>query len=161
MVSYEVVFILPNAVSVAPVEFRICPRVVLNVSALSPSRMRPAFAASDDENISLIERFCSFAAPSTMARTSERLAPSAINSLNDFPVFSLRITSVVLPVFPNSLSIEFMYVVDSAVATPFAVMIAYPAHNWSSATLLAFAVGMTLPIADDNSPTVVLPRFCV
>ena len=159
--SYDVVFILSNAVSVAPVDSRICPRVELNASALPLNRINPAFAASDDENMSLIERFCSFAASSTIASTSARLAPSAINSLNDFPVFSRRILSVVLPVFPNSLSIAFMYVVVSAVATPFAVMIAYPVHNWSSATLLAFAVGMTLPIAEDNSATVVFPRFCV
>ena len=106
--SYDVVFILSNAVSVAPVDSRICPSVELNVSALSPNRIRPAFAASDDENMSLMERFCSFAAPSTIARTSARLAPSAINSLNDFPVFSRRTLSVVLPVFANSLSIEFI-----------------------------------------------------
>ena len=158
---YDVVFILSNAVSVAPVDSRICPSVLLKLSALSPNKMRPAFAASDEENMSAIVRFCSFAALSTIASTSARLEPLVINSLNDFPVFSRRITSVVLPVFPNSLSIEFMYVVDSAVATPFAVMIAYPAHNWSSATLFAFAVGITLPIAEDNSATVVLPRFCV
>ncbi|GFI45776.1 hypothetical protein IMSAGC019_01089 [Lachnospiraceae bacterium] len=46
-------------------------------------------------------------------------------------------------------------------ATPFAVMIAYPAHNWSRATPFAFAFGITFPIADDNSETVVFPRFCV
>ena len=122
--SYCCVFIFSKAESVAPVDSRICPNVSLNLLALSPSRIMPAFAASDDENISAIDRFCSFAAASIIARTSARLAPSAIKSLNDFPVFSRRMVSVSLPVFDNSLSIEFMYVVDSAVATPFAVMIA-------------------------------------
>ena len=41
------------------------------------------------------------------------------------------------------------------------VIMAYPAHNCSSATLFAFAVGMILPITDDNSPTVTLPLFWV
>ena len=51
--------------------------------------------------------------------------------------------------------------VVSAVATPFAVMIAYPAETWSRATLFALAVGMIFPIEDASSLTVVLPRFCV
>ena len=123
-ISYDVVFILLNAVSVAPVEFLISCKVPLKESAPSPKRINPAFAASDDENISPIDRFCSFAASLIMLNTSARLEPLDINSPKDFPVFSLNIVSVVLPVFPSSFNIEFIYVVDSAVATPFAVIIA-------------------------------------
>ena len=106
--SYEVVCIFSNAVSVAPVDCLISFSVPLNESALSPNRISPAFAASAEENMSLMVRFSSFAAPSMICSTSARLEPLAMSSLNDFPVFSRRITSVVLPVFPNSLSIEFM-----------------------------------------------------
>ena len=106
--SYEVVCIFSNAVSVAPVDCLISFSVPLNESALSPSKINPAFAASAEENMSLMVRFSSFAAPSMICSTSARLEPLAMSSLNDFPVFSRRITSVVLPVFPNSLSIEFM-----------------------------------------------------
>ena len=54
-----------------------------------------------------------------------------------------------------------MYVVDSAAAIPWLVKTAYPVHSWSSETLLAFAVGMILPIDCDNSSTVTLPKFWV
>ena len=50
-----------------------------------------------------------------------------------------------------------MYVVVSAAAIPRAVIMEYPAHSCSNATLFAFAVGITLPMTDDNSATVTLP----
>ena len=159
---YAVVLLMvSNAVFVAPVLSFISPNISLKSLAPSPNRIKPAFAASLLLNISLNDKFCSFAAPSTISRTSPKLEPVAINSLNDFPVFSLKILSVVLPVFPSSFNILLTYVVLSAVATPFAVVIAYAAHSCSNATLLAFAVGITLPIALDSSATVVLPLFCV
>ena len=108
LISYDVVCIFSNAVSVAPVDCLISFSVPLNESALSPNRIRPDFAASAEENMSLMVRFSSFAAPSMICSTSARLEPLAMSSLNDFPVFSRRITSVALPVFPNSFSIEFM-----------------------------------------------------
>ena len=150
-----------NAVLVAPVLSFICPNILLKLSAPSPKRIKPAFAASELLNISPKLKFCSLAAPSTICKTSPSDMPLFINSLNDCPVFSRSTLSVVLPVFPSSFSILFMYVVLSAVATPFAVVIAYAAHNWLNATPFALAVGITLPIALESSATVVLPLFCV
>ena len=108
LISYEVVFIFSNAVSVAPVDFLICSNVPLKESAPFPSRINPALAASADENMSPIVRLSSSAAFDIISSTSAKLEPFFINSLKDFPVFSLSILSVVLPVFPSSFNIEFM-----------------------------------------------------
>ena len=93
--------------------------------------------------------------------TSPRLLPSVISSLKLFPVVARSVFSAVVPDFESSFNILFMYVVVSAAAIPLLVMIAYPAHNCSSATLFAFAVGMIFPITLDSSPTLTLPLFCV
>ena len=150
-----------NASSVAPVASCIWLNVSLKVPASSPNNTSAAFPASALLHISEKLLPSSAAAVLIISNTSERLIPSSDNCENDFPVFSLKTPSTVVPPFPNSFNILFRYVVLSAVAIPFAVNIAYDAHNWSICTLLAFAVGITLPIALANSLTVVLPKFCV
>ena len=77
---YAVVsLIFSNAVFVAPVLAFISFNIPLKLLAPSPNRIKPAFAASLLLNISPKDRFCAFAAPSTISRTSPKLEPLAIN----------------------------------------------------------------------------------
>ena len=113
-----------NALSVAPVLSRIWARALLKSSALSPKRIKPAFPASALLHKSPKERFCSSAESFKTESTSARLAPPSISSAKLLPVFSFKISDTVVPLFPSSFSMEFIYVVLSAVATPFAVILA-------------------------------------
>ena len=156
--------ICSNAACVAPMPslaasiFSTCS---LKPSTPSESNVTAAFPASADPNTSA-RLFPPFAASSCrMFNTSLRLLPSAISSLKPFPAAARSALSAVVPDFPSSFSILFMYVVDSAAAIPLLVMIAYPAVICSSATPFDFAVGIILPITEDNSATVTFPLFCV
>ena len=160
-ILYDVVSRVLKASSVAPLEFCISPSILLNSFPLSPNRIKPAFPASALPHKSVNASPLSFAFLSRTAKTSPNDIPLAIHSEKLIPVSDFRMSETVVPLFPSSFNILFMYVVLSAHATPFAVIIAYPEDNWSSATLFALAVGITLPIAVDNSPTVTLPLFCV
>ena len=78
------------------------------ITADTSARLFPPFAASSCR----------------MFNTSLRLLPSAISSLKPFPAAARSALSAVVPDFPSSFSILFMYVVDSAAAIPLLVMIA-------------------------------------
>ena len=97
-----------KALSVAPELSRICVRVVLKSSALSPKRIKPALPASALLHKSPKERFCSSAESFNMESTSARLCPSSISSAKLLPVLSFKISDTVVPLFPSSFSMEFM-----------------------------------------------------
>ena len=158
--SADVLSILSNAVCSVPAEFCIDVIAPLKSSACCINVAAP-FPASCELNTSAMDIPVSSQCCCTIPSTSVRLLPSSINSLKDFPVFSLSMSDTVLPPLPNSLSIELIYVVDSAVAIPFLVVVTYADVILSRLTPNIFAVGITLPIDEPNSLTVVLPKFCV
>ncbi len=155
-----------KASSVAPAEFPISPTTSFNFSALSHNTLA-AFPASADPNIFAIDVPLAYASSSSMESTSVRSHPISIASFIVKPpslicsVPFAKAFAAEVPCFPNSFNIEFMYVVDSAVAIPFAVITAYIADRFSIETPFAFAVGITLPIEEARSATVVFPKFCV
>ena len=153
--------ILANALSVAPTLFTMSCTLELKPSTPFDRSDIAAFPASELLNISDRARPDLLASSCIPPRISPSDLPLAINSAKLPPIFCRNSLSVVLPDFDNSFNILFMYVVVSAAAIPLLVIIAYPAHNCSSETLLAFAVGMILPILLASSPTVTLPLFCV
>lgn len=79
--------------------------------------------ASCELNISAIDLPEASADSCKMPRTSVRLMPESINSLKLCPVFFFRVSLAVLPLLPSSFNIPLMYVVDSAVAIPFFVVV--------------------------------------
>ena len=116
----------PSASSVAPVEFLISSSVELKPCAPSPRSTSPAFAASALPHISPNASPCSFAPFDTISKASARLIPDCINSANDCPVFFFSKSETFVPDFPSSFNMEFIYVVDSAAATPLDVSLTYP-----------------------------------
>ena len=144
-----------NASSVAPAEFPICSTASFNFVALSHSTVA-AFPASADPNIFPIVVPDSYACSSRIDRTSVRLHPCSIASAIVKPpslicsVPSANALAAAVPCFPNSFNMEFIYVVDSAVAIPFDVITAYIPARFSIETPFAFAVGITFPIEAAN-----------
>ena len=114
--------ILPNASLVAPAESAIDCMALLKSSACCTSVAAP-FAASCELNTSPIDLPDSVQASWTMLSTSVNDIPDSINSWNDLPVFSFNISDTSVPAFPSSLSMLLRYVVDSAVAIPFLVVV--------------------------------------
>ncbi|VIA71440.1 Uncharacterised protein [Clostridioides difficile] len=93
--------------------------------------------------------------------------PACISSLKDFPAYLVPFVALnkdlfaTVPVFPSSASKLFNCVVACAVGVPCAVMLASDAPTCSKLKLIADAVGVTCANVAPNSPTVVIPLFCV
>ena len=132
--SQESVCIFSNASSVAPDALFMASRFAVNPSIPSPAMASAAFPASALPKSSFRLTPFSSAYWRHASSTSPRLIPSAMHSLNDFPSFSFTIFPTSEPESPSSLIIPERYVVDSAVAMPLAVVVAYAAARFSRLT---------------------------
>ena len=136
-------FMIPNALSVAPALLAIVSSAAANPSAFWPVKMSAAAPASDEENSSLTPLPAFFAPFSRMFMASATFPPPAIKSLNDSLVSALNAFPAVDVESDSSSRSAFIFVVDCAAGTPLVVRNATPPAASEKLTPNAAAMGVT------------------